>query len=173
MEEKFYYTRWFAWSVIGSSLPALAVGFMILYYWFSRLGASQWSNEKADWFVAAMVVFFISAIPIISGLLGFIRVMKPAIVLTNRRIVFSPLSIKSNRKPYFFNLRKLELGFGEIVSARITDMSSVYPFEKPYKVVEVKFRRPSGVEDSFYIFISKIAKKDKLIEILRQRIKFV
>ncbi|HEX9916215.1 MAG TPA: hypothetical protein VGB16_00625 [candidate division Zixibacteria bacterium] len=167
MEEKFYYCKWFIGLAIFEFIISLGIGFMIIRDALDNLFIWH-SGDRLGWIVAA-----ISGLLLIVVGLAFLRcVAKPAIIMTQMKIAFFPLSIKANWKPYFFNLRKLELGVEQIVSARITEMPSVYPFEKPYKVVEVKFRRPSGVEDSFYIFTSKIAKKDRLIDILKQHIKF-
>jgi len=173
MEEKFYYSKQFTWLNIIASLPMMAPGFMILYFWSSRLGASQWSNEKLDWFAAGALLLFLSLTFIFVGVIRLRAVMGPAIILTNNKIIFSPYSIKTNWKPYVFNLRKLKLGFEQIISARMAEAPSVNPFEKPFKAIEVRFRRPSGKEDSFYVFISKISNPEKLIELLKQRIKFV
>jgi len=162
MEEKFYYSRLFVWLGAVSLLVMLVTGIMMYLVSLSEWLGSQRLGGFLD-FALGLLMIFISVA-------GFGTIVRPAIIITDRNLILSPLSTKTNRKPYF-SFRTLKLGFEQIVSASIKDMITTQ-FGKADKVIEIRFRRPSGKEGSFYIFISKISRHERLIDILKQRIKF-
>ncbi|HEX9917194.1 MAG TPA: hypothetical protein VGB16_05605 [candidate division Zixibacteria bacterium] len=96
---------------------------------------------------------------------------KPAITITDNKIVFGPYIVKR----FFGDGRKLELNFGQIISAVVIDNWNIFvrPLFGKRKDIEVKFKIDDDKVRSFHIYLSVVDNPERLIEILKQHIKFV
>lgn len=166
MEEKFYYSKYF---IKRWRLNLMLVGtFFIIGYvifvvpFFGRIH-----------FVPLAFV----ALPIVGLAISLVRFLferdKPAIVVTNERISLRPLStiraFSFTSKVY--NWSKLEINMGGIVSANTYEALSSF-FSDGKKRMRILFKDDNSKETALDIVLNRIDNPERLIEILKQRIKF-
>ena len=166
MEEKFYFSKAFIKRWLLSLMlmgTFFIIGYVIFYVpFFGRIP-----------FV--LLAFF--ALPIVGLALNLVRCLfersKPAIVVTNERITLRPLStiraFSFTSKAY--NWSKLEINIERIISANIYEaLSSLFSGGK--KRMRILFKDDNNKESTLDIVLNRIDSPERLIEVLKQHVKF-
>jgi hypothetical protein len=160
MEEKFYYSKEFLERqlirmVLSVIVAALALTEVLI-------------KEERFWFGLFVVCILVEAYYSVN----FLKTRnKPAIVVTDGKIVFKPEAIVRKRR--FFNRRPiLDLNFGRVISANIYEVKQTY-FDIDKKRIRILFRNEDNKESLQDISFGRIDETEKLVDVLKQRIKFV
>ncbi|MCJ7784467.1 MAG: hypothetical protein MUP41_11080 [Desulfobacterales bacterium] len=147
MEEKFYYAkRFFRGTLIFGIVISIITVVMSMF-------------EEGLLFIISFVCCVTVAVN--SFWVAFRVKDKPAIIITNNKIVFGPYVVK---RVFFGDGRKLELNFGQIISAG---------FNSNKKKIIISYRNEDSKNRLFKISLDTIENYERLIGILKQRIKFV
>lgn len=148
MEEKFYYSRNYILGCLVSYVAAL--GFVMIFILYPQ----NWYNTY--W----AVMYRIAVIAVVfSGVMFFKTKNDPAVTVGDRGITFRSR----------FHM-KCEIGFEKIISATTT--TGIFR-DKDKERIKIRFRKPNNNESMASIYIGGIKDSERLVELLKQRIKFV
>ena len=153
MEEKFYYSR--NYILFSLVVYVVMVAFFMIFILYPEVYQLKpyifWA--VADRIALVLVVFY--------GLMFFINLMKndPVVTVRDRVIAF-------RSGP----LRKCEIGFEKIISATAT--KGIFR-DKDNERIKIRFRKPNDNESVASIYIGGIEGSERLVELLKQHIKFV
>jgi hypothetical protein len=161
VEEKFYYSKRFLRGMLILGIASTFASIIPVVQMFAKglpLISTQhlYSLQFVSFAIGAVGAFWI--ILKVKG--------KPAIIITDHRIFFGPYMVK---KVFLDDSRKPELNFGQIISATILERKPPFCFERR---IEIRVRKPDNRVCSCFINLLSIDTPEKLIEILKQRIKF-
>jgi hypothetical protein len=101
------------------------------------------------WIAIPVILFLLSCI----SLFLCLPIDKPAVVITDEKIITRPL----------YSVKR-EIGFGQVISATKRDIG---------EEINIKYKRPDDKEKSVTIHFKQIDNYERLVDILKQRIKVV
>jgi hypothetical protein len=144
MEEKFYYTRKF----IKQNIISIMLGGVIA----PLLASHNLLEGGSIWFGIGIIALLLVATSILMILRFLKAIDNPVIVITDKKIIVRPL--------YF---GKQEVSFEQILPTAIIDDK-----------IRIKYKKLNNKESSFSIaYLRRIDNYERLIEVLKQHIKFV
>ena len=151
MEEKFYYTRNYILRCLLGHVAAIGLFAIFILYPQPFMLRDYIFWAIADRIAVIAVVF--------SGVRFFKKKNDPIVITGDRGITL--------RSQLF---RKCEIGFEKIISATLT---TGILRDKDNERIKIRFRKPNNEESIASIYIGGIGDSERLVELLKQRIKFV
>lgn len=171
MEEKFYFSRKFFRQYLIDLMVRAAIAIATSAVFIVAKILSDIPTEKSASFIHAVVFIFIVGGIIGGGILvGSLRFRnKTAITITDGKMIFEPSSFQN----LFRNICRFELAFEQIISASIKE-SQIRSITFSWgKRIELRFREGDNKERVMHLYLDRIENHARLVDILKQRIKFV
>lgn len=171
MEEQFYFSRKFVRQSLINLMVRAAIAIATSTVLIVAKILSDIPTEKSASFTHLVVFIFIVGGILVGGILvGSLRLRnKTAVTITDGKMILEPSSFGN----LFLNICRFELVFERIISASIKESQSRSITFSWGKIIELRFRERDNKERILHLYLDRIENHEKLLDILKQRIKFV
>ena len=156
MEEKFYYSRKVVKERTLLQVAFLIMSFLIFLIFLGRVFDPPSFHSPSWWEIALCLFSFLFLIYNTSLLDRWLKAIdSPVVMISDRKVTYIPVKIFGKR----------EADLDKIVSIDVSDIG---------ESIVIKYKKPNNEIDSFDIEnFHTIDNYERLIEVLKQRIKFV